>query len=267
MLSLNNIFKSVYKSKYNYSKQGTASFSGYTLVQTFIALAISLVLSFSSELATHLHLVSLLLVSLGVLPVFHSLLNLEFEVVEVTHVCLDLVNWQFNKHTGDLWRLFVTNKCLNELVDGMTDLVLQVRVLRGNGWDESGSLCLVSLSNGHLSWVTLVVHHWLLDWHWLRINLRHWLFVWIATLHHVVHRLATHHIRVLVRHHLIWMHLLATWTSWVLTNVLSWRSVVVISWSSWSDVLSLIHLLLGSLIILNDTEELLKHLGQMRLRG
>ena len=207
-----------------------------------------------------------------ILPVFHSLLNLEFEVVEVTHVSLDLVNWQFNEHTGDLWRLFVTDKLLDELVDGMTNLVLQVRVLRGNGWDESGSLLLVSLSNGHLSWVALVVHHWLLHWHWLLnhtlMSLRHWLlFVWIASLDHVVHLLTTHHTWLLLRHLLTWVHLLATWTSWVLTNVLSWRSVVVLSWSSWSDVLSLIHLLLGSLIILNDTEELLKHLGQVRLSG
>jgi len=224
------------------------------------------VLSFRSELA------HLLLVSLSVLPVLHGLLNLEVEVVEVTHVGLDLVERQFNEHTGDLWRLLVTNELLNELVDGVTNLILQVRILRRNGWDESGSLLLVSLSNGHLSWVTLVVHHWLLHWHWLLnhtlVRWWHLLLLLGTTLHHVLlHLVATHHTRLLLLHLLTWVHLLLAWTSWELTWVLSWRSVVVLSWSSWSLVLSIIHLLLGSFIVLNDTEELLEHLGQVRLRG
>lgn len=221
-------------------------------------------LSFSSELA------HLLLVSLSVLPVLHSLLNLEVEVVEVTHVGLDLVERQFNEHTGDLWRLLVTNKSLDELIDGVTNLILQVRILRRNGWDESGSLLLISLSNGHLSWVTL--HHWLLHRHWLLnhtlVRWRHLLLLLWTTLHHVLlHLVATHHTRLLLLHLLTWMHLLLTWTSWELTWVLSWRSVVILSWSSWSLVLSIIHLLLSSLIVLDDTEELLEHLGQVRLRG
>jgi len=221
-------------------------------------------LSFSSELA------HLLLVSLSVLPVLHSLLNLEVEVVEVTHVGLDLVERQFNEHTGDLWRLLVTNKSLDELIDGVTNLILQVRILRRNGWDESGSLLLISLSNGHLGWVTL--HHWLLHRHWLLnhtlVRWRHLLLLLWTTLHHVLlHLVATHHTRLLLLHLLTWMHLLLTWTSWELTWVLSWRSVVILSWSSWSLVLSIIHLLLGSFIVLDDTEELLEHLGQVRLRG
>lgn len=221
-------------------------------------------LSFSSELA------HLLLVSLSVLPVLHSLLNLEVEVVEVTHVGLDLVERQFNEHTGDLWRLLVTNKSLDELIDGVTNLILQVRILRRNGWDESGSLLLISLSNGHLGWVTL--HHWLLHRHWLLnhtlVRWRHLLLLLWTTLHHVLlHLVATYHTRLLLLHLLTWMHLLLTWTSWELTWVLSWRSVVILSWSSWSLVLSIIHLLLGSFIVLDDTEELLEHLGQVRLRG
>jgi len=221
-------------------------------------------LSFSSELA------HLLLVSLSVLPVLHSLLNLEVEVVEVTHVGLDLVERQFNEHTGDLWRLLVTNKSLDELIDGVTNLILQVRILRRNGWEISGSLLLISLSNGHLSWVTL--HHWLLHRHWLLnhtlVRWRHLLLLLWTTLHHLLlHLVATHHTRLLLLHLLTWMHLVLTWTSWELTWVLSWRSVVILSWSSWSLVLSIIHLLLSSLIVLDDTEELLEHLGQVRLRG
>jgi hypothetical protein len=224
----------------------------------------------SSELA------HLLRVSLRVLPVLQGLLNLEVEVVEVTHVGLDLVERQLDQHTGDLWRLFVTNKLLHELVDGVSNLVLQVRVVWLDGRDELGSLLQVSLSDRHLCWVALVVHHLLLlllHWHWLLLNhvLRHWLLLlgtaW-TTLHHVVHLLAAHHAWLLLLLHLLtWVHLLLTWASWVLAEVLSWRSVVVLSWSSWSLVLGLVHLLLGSLIVLNDTEQLLEHLGQVRLRG
>lgn len=224
----------------------------------------AIIQSFSSELAAHW-----VRVSLSILPVLQSLLDLELQIVEVTHVGLDLVKWQLNEHTGDLWRLFVTNKRLNELVNGVSNLVLQMRVLRRNGWDESGSLLRVSLSNSQLSWVSLVVHHWLLHWHWLLnhtlVSLRHWLMLW-TTLDHVLHLLTAHHTWLLLNL-LTWVLHLLTWSSWVLAWVLSWRSVVVLSWSSWSVVLSLVHLLLGSLIVLNDTEQLLEHLGQMRLRG
>jgi hypothetical protein len=197
-----------------------------------------------------------------------SLLDFELQVVEVQHVFLDLTEWQFDEHTSDLWCLLISNQSLNELINGVSNLVLQVRILRRNGWDESSGLLLVSLSNANLSWVALVVHHWLLHWHWLLnhslVSLWHWLLLW-TTLHHMLHVLAAHHTRLLLDLLLTWVHLL-TWTSWVLSKVLS-RSVVVLSWTSWSIVLSLVHLLLSSFIVLNDTEKLLEHLSQMRLRG
>lgn len=62
------------------------------------------------------------------------------------------------------------------------------------------------------------------------------------------------------------LHVLATHSLVVLaTHVLSWTSIRASA--SLSHVsLSLIHLSIGLLIILDDTEELLEHLSQMRLR-
>jgi len=120
------------------------------------------------------------------------------------------------------------------------------------------------------------VHHLWLHWHWLLnhalVGLWHWLLLLLllllwTTLDHVLHMLAAHHATWLLHLLLTWVHLLLTWTSWILTDVLSWWSVVVLSWSSWSVVLGLVHLLLSSLVVLDDTKQLLEHLGQVRLRG
>ena len=75
------------------------------------------------------------LLLLSVLPVLECLLDLHVEVVPVHHVLSDLVDWQLDEHTSDLWSLVVTNDHLNILVDAATDLSLQVRVVWVQGWD------------------------------------------------------------------------------------------------------------------------------------
>jgi hypothetical protein len=119
LLKLNNIFQSNQYTRGNkiiLNKGPPASVVAISC--SIIYCSCRLCLWISSELA------HLLRVSLCVLPVLQGLLNLEVEVVEVTHVGLDLVERQLDQHTGDLWRLFVTNKLLHELVDGVTNLVL-----------------------------------------------------------------------------------------------------------------------------------------------
>ena len=75
------------------------------------------------------------LLLLGILPVVEGFLNLDLEVLVVSHVLLDLVDWKLNEHTSDLWCLFVTDELLHVLVDATTNLLLQVRVVGVQGWD------------------------------------------------------------------------------------------------------------------------------------
>ena len=56
-------------------------------------------------------------------------LDLHDKVVVGEHVLLDLLDWELDEHTGDLWRSFVSDEVLDEWEDGFTDSLLQVRVL------------------------------------------------------------------------------------------------------------------------------------------
>lgn len=202
------------------------------------------------------------------------LLNLHLEVVEVHHVVLDLVDWKFDKHTSDLWCFIITNELLDIFVDATTDLLLQVRVVGVQSWDILQGRLGISLSNGHLTlWNTL---HLLLVWHhwhaWLLLLLRHsTLRHWLTSHHTWIRHLSLH----LLTWHLTWLsHLL------LLLLVLTTHLVVVSSWA-WAIVSSsvvvatrmsssthiILDLSIGLLIKLNDTEKLLEHLSQMRLRG
>lgn len=194
-----------------------------------------------------------------------SLLDLEFKVVEVAHVSLNLVEWQLNEHTGDLRCLLVTDQLLDILVNGVSNLVLKMWVLWGDGWDILGGIKLILLGHGHLGWVDLSWHHVWLLWHWLNHSLLMSLWHLRLTLHHWCWLVTSHHTWLLW--HLSLVHLLLAWTSLV-AWALSWRSVVVVvSWLSGSVDLNMVHLLVRLLVILNYTEQLLKHLSQMRLRS
>jgi len=198
-----------------------------------------------------------------------SLLDLELKVVEVAHVGLDLVEWQLDQHTRDLWCLFVTDQLLDVLVNSMSNLVLKMWVLWRDGWDVLGGIKLILLGHGHLGWVDLVLHHVWLDRHWLLnhslVSLWHWVLTWLSW-HHWLWLITSHH-TWLLWHLLSLMHWLLSWTSLVVAWSLSWRSIVVVSWLSWSVDLNMVHLLVRLLVILDDTEQLLEHLSQMRPRS
>lgn len=73
--------------------------------------------------------------------------DLVLQVAKVHHVVLDLVDWQFDQHTSDLWCLFISNELLDVLVDAATNLLLHVRVVWVKGWDEFGCRSEVLLTD------------------------------------------------------------------------------------------------------------------------
>lgn len=163
------------------------------------------------------------LIFLGVLPVLECLLDLHVQVVPVHHVLSDLWNWQLNEHTGDLWRLVVTNDHLDELVDAATDLGLQVRVV----WVEGGDVLVrgvqVSLLDRHAVRVHAhhlvgVWHHWHAWslWHLLLLLLWHWLLLLLLLL--LNHSLLWWHVHLLLSH--VRVHLLLLLLAHVRVTVL-----------------------------------------------
>lgn len=205
-----------------------------------------------------------------------GLLDLHLEVVEVHHVLLDLVDWQLDQHTGDLWSLVLTNEMLHVLVDAATNLLLQVRVLRRHSVDVfHGTLLILSGNTTHLLLLLSHMHlllHW---WHWCA-----WLLHWHSLWDWLVHHLWLHwHSLLLVHHSLahltLWLsthllvrvvHVTSAHASMVVVThvVMSWV-VVALVWSPVVVSSALVHLLLGLLVVLDDTEQLLKHLSQVRL--
>jgi len=53
-----------------------------------------------------------------------SLVDLEDKNIVRAHVLSDLVKWQVDQHTGDLWSLSWSNHIGDELVNSVTNLVL-----------------------------------------------------------------------------------------------------------------------------------------------
>ena len=58
-----------------------------------------------------------------------SFLDFHNEIVVREHVLLDLLNWELDKHTSDLWHSLVSYEVLDEWEDSLTNSLLQVRVL------------------------------------------------------------------------------------------------------------------------------------------
>jgi len=218
---------------------------------------------------------------LGVVPVVKGLTDFVLQVVVVLHVLLDLRNWQLDEHTGDLWCFVLTDESLNELVDATTDLVFHVRVVWVQSWDVLHGLGLISLSDGHVTGV-----HWHLGWYhwhslsrWWHVLLWHWLLLLLLHHHLLVlvgwwHVLLLHvhvlvHLLLLVHLSLVLLHVGSTHVLVVVVSTLdsSWASLVVLLVSSSVHVTTLVHLLVGLLIVLDDAKQLLKHLGQVRLGG
>ena len=54
------------------------------------------------------------------------------KVVEVGHVGLDLLDWELDEHTGDLWGSLGSNHVSDEWEDSLSNLHLEVWVLLGD---------------------------------------------------------------------------------------------------------------------------------------
>ena len=66
---------------------------------------------------------------------FRSLLNTGLEQIVVLHNELNVVNWQVNEHSSDLW-CFWSDQLVNEFVEHGTNLIFVVRVLFNDSWEN-----------------------------------------------------------------------------------------------------------------------------------
>ena len=78
-----------------------------------------------------------------------GLANTSFEQIVVLHNQLDIINGEIDEHARDLGSL-LSNQLIDELVKYSTDLVLVIRVLRDNGWENLVGGHDVSLVDGQL---------------------------------------------------------------------------------------------------------------------
>jgi len=194
-----------------------------------------------------------------------GLLNLAVEVVEVGHVGLDLVDWELDEHTGDLWSSLVSNHGSDEWEDSLSDLLLEVWVLLGHSWEKLGAHLHVL----HNHWVSTL---WGLSlwWAWHSWLWGHWLGHWGLWWHHSLWDTWHSH----------WWLLAHVWHTWGSSHVVSWWEVSAV-WSLllvWSSALSTLshatHVSLGlvevgvhGLVLLHDVQKLLEDLGHVWVRG
>ena len=64
-----------------------------------------------------------------------GLANTSFEQIVVLHDELNVVNWQVNEHSSDLW-CFWSDQLVNEFVEHGTNLIFVVRVLFNDSWEN-----------------------------------------------------------------------------------------------------------------------------------
>ena len=85
-----------------------------------------------------------------------GLFDLNDKVVIGEHILLDLLDWELDEHTGDLWHSFVSDEVLDEWEDGFTDSLLQVRVFL---WDLGADIHrnLLVLSSTVRIWKTNLI--------------------------------------------------------------------------------------------------------------
>lgn len=103
--------------------------------------------------------------------------------LKASHVLPDLLHWKLYQHSSNLWCFLRANKHDHKVIDTLTDLGLEVRVLFVHG----GQIFLCDQG------VSLSVCHWLYH-------------RWVRTIHLTMHRmhLSMHH---LLRWHCLLMHL------------------------------------------------------------
>jgi len=196
--------------------------------------------------------------------------DLHHEVVVREHVLLDLLNWELDQHTGDLWHSLVSDEVLDEWEDGFSDSLLEVRVLFGDlGADLHGNLLVLSCdwvgwAGSWRSWLWHWCSHWGSRLWWHHTSLWHWGASWSwHTTGHVWHWLSLRH-----TWHTVW------WSAWAsLLTVSSWAGLVLTWWSSvlWSSShhVSLLVVEVGvhGLVLLHDVQQLLKNLSHVWVAG
>ena len=187
-------------------------------------------------------------------------LDLGAEDIVLHEILLDLVDWELDEHTGDLWSSVWCDELLDEWEDHLTDLFLEVLVSLGTGWEQFGGKLLVLGNNGvhwwlltlhwHALWNTWWAWHWgLSHWHWWASHWRSW--HWLS--------------KGLTAHWLVW---------WNTLSHLSARSVVVEVSSVATLVSATTHTSLAvsdssghGLVLLHDVKELLENLGDVWVGG
>lgn len=106
------------------------------------------------------------------------------KVVEALEVLLDLLNWETDQHTGDLGGLKAATDHLDEVIDHVTNLLLDIWVSLINGSNDLNSSILILLLRGHdgtIDWLILSWSLWLTLISWLR-RLRRLLLVVLVSL-------------------------------------------------------------------------------------
>lgn len=186
--------------------------------------------------------------------------DLHLKGVVRAHELLDRRWWQFDEHSSNLWSSLWTHNLHNEVEDSLSNLFLQVRVLFGNGWQKSLSGNHILLRKGQI--IHVLCHSWG-SWHtWHIVSLRHWclwhsLLLWVLLLHHLVlHLLLLHHHLVLLHWHAASLHVLLVLLMIRLLTVLSVWSSLLFHLS-----LTLVNLVVGLLVVLDDRQKLLQHLS------
>lgn len=177
------------------------------------------------------------------------LLDLHLESLEGLHVFPDLLDWELDKHTSDLWSFLWSDDHVNVVEDQVTDLILVVWVSVSDGWKKLLSAHHVLLLWGEVLWNLL--HSWG-TWHSTHLS-----GIWIGW-------------HTWLSWHWLWSHWHLTWSLWHLVHLLHvWHVSVLVVWSSLSILTSkhssvtLVHSVVHGLVLLDESKKLLNDLGEV----
>ena len=156
---------------------------------------------------------------------------------------LNVVNWKVDKHTSDLGCLR-SDHLSDKFVEDSSDLVLVVRVVGDDGWEDVGAGHDELLVNGEcLLWDSLLLDLLVHLLHLLHLLLGGWLL-----LHHWSWASHAAHWCALVHH--AWSLSSLSLLLVLVSVVVSSLSLVRSSWATWSSVLVVWSLAHGSLWLL-----------------
>ena len=160
-----------------------------------------------------------------------------------TQILNNLLRWKFNQHTSNFWS-FITNYWFNVTINGWTNLVSQKWILFIDTWNNSLGIIQISMMNWHLLKRNL----------WLSLNER-CLRLWSG---HILHGLSYwwlwHSLHILL------LNILLRICKLLLLVISLILVIVSFSLKSLVKSVSLIHLIIGLLISLDNLEKRLEHL-------